>query len=48
MRQYNEAFVRRSLEQILDLEFDLLCLSHGGLVSEDPKGAIRDLLERTA
>jgi glyoxylase-like metal-dependent hydrolase (beta-lactamase superfamily II) len=48
MRQYNEAFVRRSLERILDLEFDLLCLSHGGLVAEEPKDAIRELLERTA
>ncbi len=47
-RQYNEAFLRRSLEAVLRLDFELLCLSHGGLVSEDPKGAIRELLDRTA
>lgn len=47
-RQWNPALTRKSLGQLLDLEFDLLCLSHGGLVSDDPHGALRELLERTA
>jgi hypothetical protein len=39
---------RRSLEKLLDLEVDLLCLSHGGYIDEDPIGALVDLYERTA
>ena len=27
---------------------DLLCLSHGGYIDEDPNGALVDLYERTA
>jgi Metallo-beta-lactamase superfamily len=39
---------RRSVEKLLELDFDLLCLSHGGYIEDDPKGALRELLERTA
>jgi glyoxylase-like metal-dependent hydrolase (beta-lactamase superfamily II) len=41
---------RQSLEKLLDLdlEIDLLCMSHGGYIDEDPKGALVDLYERTA
>jgi len=38
---------RRSLETLLELDFELLCMSHGGYIDEDPKGALRELLERT-
>jgi hypothetical protein len=38
---------RRTVEGLLDLEFELLCLDHGSPV-EDPHHAIRALLERTA
>jgi glyoxylase-like metal-dependent hydrolase (beta-lactamase superfamily II) len=39
---------RTSVERLLELDFDLLCLSHGGYVEDDPKGALRELLARTA
>jgi hypothetical protein len=39
---------RRSLEKLLDLDFELLCLSHGCYIDEDPKGALVELYERTA
>ena len=38
----------RSVEKLLELDFELLCLSHGGYIDDDPKGALRELLERTA
>jgi glyoxylase-like metal-dependent hydrolase (beta-lactamase superfamily II) len=44
----NPAMSRRSVERLLDLDFDLLCLSHGGYIADDPQGALRDLLDRTA
>jgi len=39
---------RRSLENVLDLDFDLLCLSHGGYIDFQPKIELAELLERTA
>jgi hypothetical protein len=39
---------RRSVERLLDLPFAVLCLDHGPPVGDDPKAAIRALLERTA
>jgi glyoxylase-like metal-dependent hydrolase (beta-lactamase superfamily II) len=39
---------RRSVERLLDLPFAVLCLDHGPPVADDPKAAIRALLERTA
>jgi glyoxylase-like metal-dependent hydrolase (beta-lactamase superfamily II) len=39
---------RDSLEMLLDLEFDLLCMSHGGYIDDDPQGALVELYERTA
>jgi hypothetical protein len=40
---------RRSLEKLLelDLEIDLLCMSHGGYIEEDPTSALVELYERT-
>jgi hypothetical protein len=38
---------RQSVETLLELDFELLCLSHGGYIDDDPKGALRELLERT-
>lgn len=35
---------RRSVERLLDLEFSVLCLSHGFPVTEDPHAAIRKAL----
>jgi glyoxylase-like metal-dependent hydrolase (beta-lactamase superfamily II) len=48
--QYHDdpAATRRSVEGLLDLEFAILCLDHGPPVVDDPKAAIRALLERTA
>jgi hypothetical protein len=39
---------RRSAESLLELPFSVLCLDHGPPVVDDPKAAIRALLERTA
>jgi hypothetical protein len=39
---------RQSVEKLLELDFELLCLSHGGYIDDDPKSALRELLERTA
>jgi glyoxylase-like metal-dependent hydrolase (beta-lactamase superfamily II) len=35
---------RRSVETLLDLDFDVLCLAHGGAVTEGAKDAVRDAL----
>jgi hypothetical protein len=37
---------RRSVEGFLQLDFDVLCLDHGGPIVDDPKSAIRELLAR--
>ncbi|HTZ05835.1 MAG TPA: MBL fold metallo-hydrolase [Gaiellaceae bacterium] len=39
---------RRSVEKLLDLPFAILCLDHGAPIVDDPKSAIRDLLDATA
>jgi glyoxylase-like metal-dependent hydrolase (beta-lactamase superfamily II) len=39
---------RRTVERLLDLDFEILCLDHGAPVVDDPKAAIRDLLAATA
>jgi glyoxylase-like metal-dependent hydrolase (beta-lactamase superfamily II) len=38
------AETRRSVEGLLDLPFGVLCLDHGTPVTDDPKGALRELL----
>jgi glyoxylase-like metal-dependent hydrolase (beta-lactamase superfamily II) len=42
------AETRRSVERTLDLDFEILCLAHGLPLTDDPKAALRDLLDRTA
>ncbi len=44
--EYHEdpAETRRSVEGLLDLDFEILCLDHGAPVTDDPKAAIRRLL----
>jgi hypothetical protein len=37
---------RRSIRKLLELPFSILCLDHGEPLTDDPKGAIRALLER--
>jgi hypothetical protein len=39
---------RASVERLLDLPFSVLCLDHGPPLVDDPKAAIRALLERTS
>ncbi len=39
------AETRRSVEKLLLLDFAVLCLDHGAPVADDPKGALRDLLD---
>ena len=39
---------RRSVEKLLDLPFGILCLDHGAPITDDPKAALRGLLESTA
>lgn len=36
---------RRSIEKLLDLDFDVLCTGHGGAVASDAKNALRAVLE---
>jgi hypothetical protein len=38
---------RRTVEALLDLEFDVLCFAHGEPFRENPKAAIRELLSRS-
>ena len=38
------AETRRSVERLLDLDFEILCLDHGAPIADDPKAAIRELL----
>jgi hypothetical protein len=47
--EYHEdpAATRRSVEKLLDMPFDILCLDHGEPVTEAPKEALRRLLEET-
>jgi glyoxylase-like metal-dependent hydrolase (beta-lactamase superfamily II) len=41
---YDPEQARRSVEKLLDLDFDVLCLAHGGAVTEDAKDAVRGAL----
>ncbi len=38
------ASTRASVAYLLDLPFEVLCLAHGSPITDDPKGALRDLL----
>jgi hypothetical protein len=42
------ARTRRTVEGLLDLDFDVLCVDHGSPILNDPKAAIRGLLGRTS
>jgi len=42
------SLVRRDVEALLELDFQVLCLSHGGPILDDPHGALRELLDSTA
>ena len=42
------AATRVSVEKLLDLPFEVLCLDHGAPITDDPKTAIRDVLARSA
>ena len=42
------AETRRSVERLLDLPFEVLCLDNGEPVTDDPQADIRALLARTA
>jgi hypothetical protein len=48
--QYHDdpAQTRRTVEGLLDLDFEVLCLDHGSAIRDDPKAEIRALLARTA
>jgi hypothetical protein len=46
--QFDPEMTRRSVEKLLDVDFDILCLSHGGYLDDDPKSALSELLDRTA
>jgi glyoxylase-like metal-dependent hydrolase (beta-lactamase superfamily II) len=41
---YDPEEARRSVEKLLDLDFDVLCLTHGGVVTEGAKDAVRAAL----
>jgi hypothetical protein len=42
------AETRRSVERLLDLDFEILCLDHGSPIADDPKAALRELLAATS
>jgi len=42
------AETRRSVQKLLDLPFSVLCFDHGEPITDDPKAALRALLESTA
>jgi hypothetical protein len=48
--EYHEdpAETRRSVEKLLDLPFSILCFDHGQPITDEPKEALRRLLEETA
>jgi glyoxylase-like metal-dependent hydrolase (beta-lactamase superfamily II) len=41
---YDPEEARRSVEKLLDLDFDVLCLAHGGAVTDGAKDALRAAL----
>jgi glyoxylase-like metal-dependent hydrolase (beta-lactamase superfamily II) len=41
---YDPEEARRSVEKLLDLDFEVLCLAHGGAVTESAKDAVRGAL----
>jgi hypothetical protein len=41
---YDPDEARRSVEKLLDLDFDVLCLTHGGVVTKGAKDAVRGAL----
>jgi glyoxylase-like metal-dependent hydrolase (beta-lactamase superfamily II) len=41
---YDPAEARRSVEKLLELDFEVLCLAHGGAVTEGAKDAVRGAL----
>lgn len=41
---YDPEEARRSVEKLLDLDFDVLCLAHGGAVTKGAKDALRGAL----
>jgi glyoxylase-like metal-dependent hydrolase (beta-lactamase superfamily II) len=48
--QYHDdpPLTRRTVEGLLELDFDVLCLDHGSAIASDPKAEIQALLARTA
>lgn len=36
---------RRTLRKLLELDFDVMCLMHGGVVRDDPKAAVRSIVD---
>jgi glyoxylase-like metal-dependent hydrolase (beta-lactamase superfamily II) len=47
--EYHEdpAATRHSVERLLELSFEVLCLAHGKPLTDDPKSALRELLDKT-
>jgi len=47
--EYHEdpAATRHSVERLLELSFEVLCLAHGKPLTDDPKAALRELLDKT-
>jgi hypothetical protein len=41
---YDAEEARRSVEKLLELDFEVLCLAHGGAVTNDAKAAVRGAL----
>jgi glyoxylase-like metal-dependent hydrolase (beta-lactamase superfamily II) len=45
---YDLEEAKRTLAKLLKLDFDVLCLAHGGVLTDDPKAAIQAALDQSA
>ena len=45
---YDLEEAKRTLGKLLELDFDVLCLAHGGVVRDDPKTVVRAVLEQAS
>jgi glyoxylase-like metal-dependent hydrolase (beta-lactamase superfamily II) len=45
---YDLEEAKRTLGKLLELDFDVMCLAHGGVLSDDPKAAIQAVLNEYA
>jgi glyoxylase-like metal-dependent hydrolase (beta-lactamase superfamily II) len=45
---YDLEEAKRTLRRLLELDFDVMCLMHGGVIRDDPKAAVRTVLDKAS